>query len=171
MADARKLLQYLPHVNSAYDSSLNVAHSHLAEGTRSCVIDEIARWANATTVCEKALALTGPAGIGKSTIAHAMCRMLHKDGMLGASFSFHHGSEGLNDARILVPSIIHQLVANRPDIATPILEAVKANSGELSALYDPEFAVQSLIVHPLKSFRRDRTVPRIFLVIDGLDEC
>ena len=89
------------HVNlqAAYDSAEREAEqaSICKEGTRKQVMNDVIAWAekvNGRPVCW----LRGPAGAGKSTIAHTIAQRYDERKMLGFSFFFSRRNRDRSDA-------------------------------------------------------------------------
>jgi Holliday junction resolvasome RuvABC ATP-dependent DNA helicase subunit len=82
-------------VGAAYNSrDRELEHaSACQEGTRENVLGEISAWSRATTypVCW----LEGPAGSGKSTIAHTIAKQCDGDHRLAFSFFFSRGKQAI----------------------------------------------------------------------------
>ncbi|EMD36789.1 hypothetical protein CERSUDRAFT_137067, partial [Gelatoporia subvermispora B] len=68
--------------------------------------------------------LHGPAGIGKSSVAHAFTKSID-DNHLGASFFFNHGIEECRDPQRIIPTLAYQIAHHNPDAIGHIVEAVR----------------------------------------------
>jgi energy-coupling factor transporter ATP-binding protein EcfA2 len=158
--------------NAAYHSieRQNEEASICQESTRETVLRKIAEWAeneNGYPVCW----LVGPAGSGKSTIAHTIAQRYDKEengqNNLAFSFFFSRRHRDRSDATKLFPTFAYQLASVLPLVQQPMLAALTK---------DPTIPYQRLELQ----FRKligdhvlpiSRSVSPMIIIIDGLDEC
>jgi hypothetical protein len=110
--------------------------------------------------------LRGPAGSGKSAIAHTIADRCHQQERLAATFFFSRGKEDRSDISKLVPTLAFQLAKRISSIRPLLLEALLDES-TLSQTFRDQFS--TLIVTPLISI--EQPDHRMLIIIDGLDEC
>ncbi|KAJ7850901.1 hypothetical protein B0H14DRAFT_2240685, partial [Mycena olivaceomarginata] len=70
--------------------------------------------------------ISGGAGLGKSSIAHQLCKLLDtpkSEPVLGASFFFVRGSGDLESTRLVFSSLAHQLALSQPFLSPHIIRA------------------------------------------------
>jgi adenylylsulfate kinase-like enzyme len=80
------------------------------ENTHESVIEKISVWSKANNgllICW----LHGPAGSGKSTIAHTIAEQCDRDQKLAFSFFFSWGKRDRSDTTKFVPTFAYQLAA------------------------------------------------------------
>ncbi|EMD30768.1 hypothetical protein CERSUDRAFT_24601, partial [Gelatoporia subvermispora B] len=156
----------LKPANASYKSTLTEAKSHLQSGTRSQILRDLAEWVDGDEPSHCVYVLHGPAGMGKSSIAHALCSQL-ADTSLGASFFFIRGS--ISDASCLFPSLAYQLAYSVHDLFAPIAEAARSHlqNGQSQML---EHQLIDLLKFPLEQLAQKLGKP-LLLVVDGIDEC
>ncbi|KZT05239.1 WD40 repeat-like protein [Laetiporus sulphureus 93-53] len=168
----RMTLDRLPHVSAAsHRSGIHESKARYLPGTREDLMKKIEGWAKGASdaVHRRIYILSGAAGTGKSTIACEVARRLERDGLLGASFFFARGSEQLATTRLVFTTIAHQLASHQPDVTRPIVDAAGAYLAKGSDPQQMEYALDELIIGPLRKLSADH--PPIVIVIDALDEC
>lgn len=114
--------------------------------------------------------LNGVAGTGKSTIARTVARTFDKEQLLGASFFFSRGKEGVGDATAFFTTLAIQLTEALPDLKPEVCDAISRNGDIAQRPADMQW--KELILHPLSKL--DQSLLQSFslvLVIDALDEC
>ncbi|KDR70107.1 hypothetical protein GALMADRAFT_76504, partial [Galerina marginata CBS 339.88] len=116
--------------------------------------------------------LYGPAGAGKSAIAHTIAELCRANGILLASFFFSRSDPKRNNVRPLAASLAYQVAVNVPE-ARSLIESIVEND---PAIFQQSFQAQfkALIVDPLMHINKlgiiSRMIPYV-IMIDGLDEC
>ncbi len=146
-------------------SSLGDKRKQCLPGTRT----GMSVWVNADTSedgHQSICVLAGPAGTGKSAIAHSMTvyfKTLHR---LAASFGFKRapGSDGLTK---LFPTIAQNMADFDEDIRKALCAAVGGDKA-LRMTHDLEEQFDNFILAPLKKIVFSGPV---LIVIDALDEC
>ncbi|GJE96924.1 hypothetical protein PsYK624_131320 [Phanerochaete sordida] len=181
-AEDEKIILQLPRADAGY-RAVDYLKSGFMDGTRKQLFGEIRKWAGGQfprTDPKRFYALFGRAGMGKSAVAHRLCRHLD-DGdfsssntalVLGASFFFVRDSGDKASALPLPPTIAWQLAGCK---SHPILRTLIANAARS---YIPHGTHQQLghafcgLLEPLSAANASLAPnQRVFLVIDGLDEC
>jgi NACHT domain len=156
-----------PHiVPDAYYNSLKREGEHTSTchpDTHTRILGEISEWAtgNEHSVCW----LRGPAGTGKSTIAHTIAER-HQDGWLAGTFFFSRGKGAREDIAKLIPTLAYQIAARIPSSQARMHDALHKDPALLTQSLRRQFL--KLIVEPLVNVETPR---RFLVVIDGLDEC
>ena len=158
------------HVNlqAAYDSAEREAEqaSICQEGTRDQVMNDVIAWAekeNGRPVCW----LRGPAGAGKSTIAHTIAQRYDERKMLGFSFFFSRRNRDRSDATKLFATFAYQLAVKLPQVKNAMEDALAKDPLILQQRSQQQFT--KLIINPVRSITEP--VRGLIIVIDGLDEC
>ncbi|GJE87857.1 AAA-16 domain-containing protein [Phanerochaete sordida] len=151
--------------------------SGFMDGTRTNLFSDLTSWSAgrlARNPLERFYFLSGGAGLGKSAIAHRLCKHL-SDGkisgtLLGASFFFVRGGRDNGSALLLFSTIARQLASHRA-FQVQIAAACRkyTQQGDRQQI---QYAFEELLLKPLtaasKSLKPDT---RVVLVLDGLDEC
>jgi hypothetical protein len=118
--------------------------------------------------------LSGPAGTGKTTVAHTIADEYHKRGRLAASFFFWRKTGDRDDINKLVATLAYQ-IAERISSAKEVMEG---NLGLRTETLEPLTVIRDRLskisledrLSKLLISRSDPALPNL-LVIDGLDEC
>jgi NACHT domain len=165
-------LERYTNQNAAYHSieRQDEEASICQENTRETVLRKIVEWAengNGCPVCW----LVGPAGSGKSTIAHTIAQRYDKgeDGQnrLAFSFFFSRRHHDRGDATKFFPTFAYQLARALPRVQQPMLAALTNDPAIPHQRFELQF--KKLIGdHVLPIIR---SVSPMIIVIDGLDEC
>jgi hypothetical protein len=158
-----------PHValTALYNSSAREAEhaSTCLPDTREKVLENILEWAmgdDKHPICW----LRGPAGSGKSTVAHTVAERCHQRDELAATFFFSRGKGDRSDIDKLLPTLAFQLAQRMPSIRPLLLEALADESTLFQTLGD---RFLNLIVKPLRAIEESKH--SMVIIIDGLDEC
>ncbi|KAF4611152.1 hypothetical protein D9613_006644 [Agrocybe pediades] len=134
--------------------------------TRKAVLKEIMDWVKDDGK-HQLLWLYGPAGAGKSSIAHTVAEMCNQAGLLAADFFFSRTAPDRNHDKYLVASIVYQLTLSIPQLRQAVTLAVERDPHIFARSISAQ--VQALIIEPFYTVRPTE-VPGL-VVIDGLDEC
>jgi hypothetical protein len=161
------ILEQHTAVGAAYNSrDRELEHASICqEGTREEVLTKISAWSRATTgypVCW----LEGPAGSGKSTIAHTIAKQCDDDNRLAFSFFFSRGKQDRSDTTKFVPTFAYQL-AQAFDAIRPSLRRTLTEHPSIRHLRLRD-QIEKLIIRPALTI--PRPIQPLVVVIDGLDE-
>ena len=132
--------------------------------TRERVLRDLKDWARRDddqVVCW----LYGPAGSGKSTIAHTIAEQC--EDKLGASFFFSRGKGSRSVTDGLLPTLAYQFATRVPPLQVLMQRALQSDPLILSQTLNDQF--RKLIVGPILAI--NGPLPRMVVVIDALDEC
>jgi len=145
-------------------------------GTRKRLLNDIVTWAEGSS-SETIYWLFGPAGSGKSTIAHTIARrfeLVTADDpiVLGGNFLCSRLFEGTRTATHIVRTIVYQLALK----CKPFADAL-THSGKFDTInQSPRAQLEGLLVKPWKASETTRLAssstpqPQYLIVIDALDE-
>jgi len=115
----------------------------------------------------------GPAGAGKSAIAHNIAKRCELENLLLASFFFSRSDPTRNNSKSFITTIAYQIAINIPGTREKIAAAMERDP--LILTRSMETQVVSLIVEPLRGPLEegyfDAPTSRRLIIIDGLDEC
>ncbi|KIM32310.1 hypothetical protein M408DRAFT_63050, partial [Serendipita vermifera MAFF 305830] len=104
-------------------------------------------------------------GIGKTAIAHSICRQLHERKQLGGSFFCRRDDPALSETKSVLPTLIYRLAEIFEPYRNLVVQALQEDPQLTPNLASGEFflsALQSLEAHSLRT---------LVLIIDALDEC
>jgi len=154
--------------NAAYNSGERESEhaTTCLEDTRKDVINKISAWVEGNhnrPVCW----LEGPAGSGKSTIAHTIAERCANNQQLAFTFFFSRGKLDRNDTSKFFPTFAYQLASSVPAVRLSMQHALENDSSiPFQRLGDQ---MKKLIVDPILTITGPIT--SLIVVIDGLDEC
>jgi hypothetical protein len=117
--------------------------------------------------------LYGPAGAGKSAIAHDIARRCDLEKLLLAGFFFSRSDSSRSNAKSLIATIAYQIAINIPGTRGNIVAIIERDPLILTRSFEAQVA--SLIVEPLREPLEagyfSAPTSRRLIIIDGLDEC
>jgi hypothetical protein len=115
----------------------------------------------------------GPAGAGKSAIAHDIARRCDLEKLLLASFFFSRSDPTRSNSKSLIATIAYQIAINIPGTRANIIATVEQDPLILTRSLEAQ--VTALIVQPLREPLEagyfNAPTSRHLIIIDGLDEC
>jgi DNA polymerase III delta prime subunit len=138
--------------------------------TRTRVIEEIRSWADSTTTTPICW-LSGPAGTGKTTVAHTIAEEYNERGRLAATFFFWRKTEDRDDINRLVATLAWQIAKKTPPAKERMEEVMELKNRawvppRVLSLEDQ--LSKYLVLGPVTNVN---STPSDLIVIDGLDEC
>jgi hypothetical protein len=139
------------------------------QGTRTEILSEITEWVKSTgDNVPRVLWLSGPAGKGKSAIAHTIAKWFEDVGGLGSCYSFDRQREADRRHEKIFSTIARDLADRDPGMRRALADAVQAASS-LKKTPDIIQQWQKLLIEPLKKSSGATGEP-IVILIDALDE-
>jgi hypothetical protein len=139
------------------------------QGTRTEILSEITKWVKSTgDNVPRVLWLSGPAGKGKSAIAHTIAKRFEEAGGLGSCYSFDRQREADRRHEKIFSTIARDLADRDPGMRRALADAVQA-AGSLKTTADITQQWQKLLIEPLEK-SSGSTVEPIVIMIDALDE-
>ncbi|EMD30976.1 hypothetical protein CERSUDRAFT_120240 [Gelatoporia subvermispora B] len=166
LKDDYDVLEKLQPVNASYKSYLTEGKARLQPGTRAQILRDLVEWVQSNQPIHRVYVLHGTVGVGKSSIAHALCRQLAGTN-LGASFFFIRGS--ISNVHTLFPTMAFQIADSVPELFSPIVHATRAHlrGGQCQTL---KHQISGLLETPFQTIAAAYSKPTL-LVVDGADEC
>jgi len=145
-------------------------------GTRKRLLNDIVAWAKGSS-SEAIYWLFGPAGSGKSTIAHTIARrfeLVTADDpiILGGNFLSSRLFDETKTATLIVRTIVYQLALKCKPFANALTHSGKFDTINQS----PRAQLEGLLIEPWKASETTRLAssstpqPQYLIVIDALDE-
>ena len=138
------------------------------EGTRMSVFEKVSLWLNDRASDNRAIVITGNAGMGKSVIAAVICRTLDQAGRLAGSHFCQHNKERYRNPKIMLQSLAYQLSEFLPQYKRELVKALSRNLGEDINNLEVGELFELLLEEPLRNV--DDPGESVLMVIDGLDE-
>lgn len=120
--------------------------------------------------------MNGPAGAGKTAIAHTIAKMCDKAGIIAASFFCSRSRPGRNEKTFLITTIVSQLIVAIPGMREHVGDALHKDFSLLSRSLEAQ--LEAMVVKPFKMAKSNtsddanflHSLPKLIL-LDGLDEC
>ena len=144
--------------------------------TRTAVINKIMDWILGLGVDDQnavILWMYGPAGAGKSAIAHDIAHRCNLQKLLLASFSFSRSDSTRSNTKSLIATISYQVAISIPGTREKIVSTIERDPLILTRSLEAQ--VISLIVEPLRepvdAGYFSAPTSQCLIIIDGLDEC
>jgi hypothetical protein len=138
-------------------------------GTRTQILSEIIDWINTSgDDVPRVLWLSGPAGTGKSAIAHTIASWCRDVGVLGSCFCFDRMRDAGRFHEKMFFTIARDLADRDPKMRRALVVAVRDNSS-LRSTSDIIQQWHKLLVEPLMKLSGSNAGP-VVIVIDALDE-
>jgi len=144
--------------------------------TRTAVIKKIMDWILGLGVDDQnavILWMYGPAGAGKSAIAHDIARRCDLEKLLLAGFFFSRSDSTRSNAKSFIATIAYQIAINIPGTQEKIVATIEHDPLIFTRSLEAQLA--SLIVEPLceplEGGYFNAPTSRRLIIIDGLDEC
>jgi hypothetical protein len=135
-------------------------------GTRKEILSQIMDWINGSgDAAERVLWLSGPAGTGKSAIAHTIAKWFSDMALLGSCFCFDKAEERHDK---FFSTIARDLADHDPEMRRALADAVK-DSTSLKNSKDIFQQWEKLLMEPLRKSSRSSVEP-VLIVIEALDE-
>ncbi|KAG2066758.1 hypothetical protein BDR04DRAFT_1029204, partial [Suillus decipiens] len=139
------------------------------QGTRTEILSQITEWINCTgDNVPRVLWLSGPAGKGKSAIAHTIAKWYEDVGGLGSCYSFDRQREANRRHEKIFSTIARDLADHDPEMRRALADAVQA-ANSLKKTADIIQQWEKLLIEPLEKSSRSTGEP-VVIVIDALDE-
>lgn len=141
-----------------------------ADDTREGVLNRITQWAeNETDHTHPICWLYGPAGTGKSSIAHTIAEKSVEKGWVVLTFFFSRGRKDRTAITKVFTTLSYRLAASNtlPSARQTIGHAIQEDPSILLANFQTQF--QKLVADPIMA--GPQSMPKVIIIIDGLDEC
>ncbi|KIJ52108.1 hypothetical protein M422DRAFT_83327, partial [Sphaerobolus stellatus SS14] len=134
--------------------------------TRIKILQEIYNWANDREHQQRIFLLTGPAGAGKSSIAHTVANTFNQLGQLGSSFFFRR-QDTTRSLDLFFPTLARDLADGDVGFRISLGDLIKSNKSLRGTKALTEQFEQFIACH------KDKTsfIGHRLIVIDALDEC
>ena len=138
------------------------------DGTREFLLKQLIGWV--TTEQEKdekrnTYWIYGLPGIGKTSLAHSICAMLHERNHLAGAFFCRRDDGNLNEPRNILPTLIHKLARILPPFRRVVAECLR-NDPNLT----PGSMKHTLLLELIRKLSHPPKRTLVF-VIDAMDEC
>ncbi|KAG2349201.1 hypothetical protein BDR05DRAFT_408106, partial [Suillus weaverae] len=138
-------------------------------GTRTDILSRITEWINDSgDTAQRVLWLSGPAGKGKSAVAHTIANWFNDLGGLGSCFCFDRHREADKRHEKVFSTIARDLADRDPEMRRTLANAVE-NANALKNTTDIIQQWRKLFMEPLGKLSGSSVGP-VLIVIEALDE-
>jgi len=154
------LLTRLKRVETGYDLKLCCM-----EGTRETLLNQIMVWATNESYTSNLYWIHGLPGIGKTSLAHSICKKLHNKQRLAGAFFCQRDDANMSELRNILPTLISKLAEIFPPFRSIVADRLRSDPNLTSkSMEDSLFLdfICDLPHHPKYT---------LVFVIDALDEC
>ena len=135
------------------------------EGTRGALLNQIMAWAANESDTSNLYWIHGSPGIGKTSLAHSICEILHTNQRLAGTFFCQRDDANMSDIRNILPTLIFKLAEKFPPFRTIVANRLRSD-GDLTS----KSMKESLFLDFIRNLPRHPKHALVF-VIDALDEC
>ncbi|KAG2097995.1 uncharacterized protein F5147DRAFT_816272 [Suillus discolor] len=136
-------------------------------GTRTDILSDIMGWTNnSRDDIPRVIWLSGPAGTGKSAIAHTIASPFIGAGGLGSCYCFDRNTDDRH--KKVFSTIARDLADRHPEMRRALADAVQ-NANALKTTADVVQQWQKLLIEPLGKLSESPVGP-VMIIIDALDE-
>ena len=167
MDRADELLRNL--AKSEFKRDIEYHAQRFQDGTREWIFKRVDDWLDERTSQNRAMVISGNAGMGKSVISAVTCKRMQEAGRLSGSHFCQHKNVRYRSPQLMLQSLASHLSDTLPEYKKSLVEQLSRNLGpvELNSMGVEElFAL--LFKEPLTNVKDPGR--NILMVIDGLDE-
>ena len=159
------LFRRLMPVKTSYHRNLRCM-----EGTRQSLLNHVVNWVASKSRQENVLQRNtywfyGSPGIGKTSLAHSICAILHERNHLAGAFFCRRDDPNLSEPVNILPTFIHNLAMIFPPFRTIVAKYLRDDPN-----LTPESMKGSLLLEIIRSLPHYPNNTLVF-VIDAFDEC
>ena len=137
------------------------------DGTREFLLTQVVGWATKEPGQEESNTywIYGLPGVGKTSLAHSICAILHERNHLAGAFFCRRDDGSLSDPRNILPTLIHKLAGTFPPFRSVVAERLRNDPHLTSGSMK-----HSLLLELIRKLPRLPKRTLVF-VIDAVDEC
>jgi len=140
-------------------------------GTRGSILNQITAWVTNGQGQEDILPSTpywiyGLPGIGKTSLAHSICRKLDEQKQLAGAFFCRRDDTNSSEPRNILPTLIYQLAKTFPPFRSIVTEHLHQNQHMA-----PQSMPVTVFLEFIRSIPCHSNPDTLVVVIDALDEC
>ena len=139
------------------------------DGTREWIFKRVDDWLDERTSQNRAMVISGNAGMGKSVISAVTCKRMQEAGRLSGSHFCQHKNVRYRSPQLMLQSLASHLSHTLPEYKKSLVKQLSRNLGpvELNSMGVEEL-FSLLFKEPLNNIKDPGR--NILMVIDGLDE-
>jgi hypothetical protein len=136
------------------------------KGTRQSILNEVTAWVANESGPSNIYRIYGLPGIGKTSLAHSICKALDERNQLIGSFFCQRDDTNSSEPKNILPTLIYKLAENSPNFRRIVAERLRSRPNLTTESMEDKHFLDFFL--PLPSQPTEHT--RAF-VIDALDEC
>ena len=136
------------------------------EGTRQSIVNEVITWVTNGSRSSNTYWIYGLPGIGKTSLAHSICKTLDQRNQLIGAFFCQRDDTNSSEPRNILPTLIYKLAETSPAFRRIVAERLRIKPNLTT-----ESMEDTVILDFILSLPSQPNVQPIAFVIDALDEC
>ena len=136
------------------------------EGTRQYIVNEVITWITNGSGSSNTYWIYGLPGIGKTSLAHSICKTLDERNQLIGAFFCQRDDTNSSEPRNIIPTLIYKLAETLPAFRRIVAERLRSKPNlTMESMDDTE------ILDFILSLPGQPNAQPLAFVIDALDEC
>jgi hypothetical protein len=136
------------------------------DGTRQSILNEVTAWAANGSGPSNTCWIYGLPGIGKTSLAHSICKTLDDRNQLIGAFFCQRDDPNSSEPRNILPTLIYKLTEISPTFQTRVAERLRDKPNMTTESMDGTHFLDFILSMPGQNNEHSRA-----FVIDALDEC
>src|SRR5258706_5275044 len=135
------------------------------EGTRETLLNQIMAWVSNESDTSNIYWIHGLPGIGKTSLAHSICKRLHNNRRLAGVFFCQRDNANMSEIRNILPALISKFAETFPPFRGIVADRLRSDPYLTS-----KSMAYSFFLHFICNLLRYPQYALV-IVIDALDEC
>jgi hypothetical protein len=136
------------------------------KGTRQFILNEVIAWVANGSRPSNTYWIYGLPGIGKTSLAHSICKTLNEQNQLIGSFFCQRDDTTSSEPRNILPTLIYKLAENSPTFRRIVAELLRSRPNLTTESMEDTHFLDFFLSLPSQP-----TEDTLAFVIDALDEC
>ena len=135
------------------------------EGTRQSILNEIITWVTNGSGSSNIYWIYGLPGIGKTSLAHSICKTLDQQNQLIGTFFCQRDDTNSSEPRNILPTLLYKLAENSPAFRRIVAERLRSKPNMTTESMEDTEVLDFILTLPSQPNEHSRA-----FVIDALDE-
>jgi hypothetical protein len=136
------------------------------KGTRQSILNEVITWVSNVSRSSNTYWIYGLPRIGKTSLAHSICKALDERNQLIGSFFCQRDDTSSSEPRNILPTLAYKLAENLPTFRRIVAERLRSKPNLTTESMEEKHFLDFFLSLPSQPTEHART-----FVIDALDEC
>ena len=136
------------------------------EGTRQSILNEVTTWVTDGSGSSNTYWIYGLPGIGKTSLAHSICKTLDQRNQLIGAFFCQRDNTNSSEPRNILPTLIYKLAENSRAFRRIVAERLRSKPNMTTESMEDAHFLDFILSLPRQPNEHSRA-----FVIDALDEC